>query len=606
MKKINTLLFIFSLLLITPLFPNNKKEKRETDETIVVTASRIPINLDETGRNMIIISRKEIENSPATNITELLKYIAGVDLRRRGISDMQADISLRGAGFEQSLIMIDGIKFNNPQTGHHNLDLPLQMDDIERIEILKGHGSSSYGASAVGGIINIITKNSIDSKMQISSEYGNFNTKSGGGNFSIPIKKIKTLFSIKKSVSDGYRQGTEYNKIKLFGKLSYNINNLRLFFSTGYSDKKFGAYSFYTSRFPNQWEHTKGGFFNGNLKFNYNRYKFSIKIYHIEHNDDFILDRENPSWYRNKHKTNVDGIEYLLSFWTNLGITVVGGNIEKDSIESNSLGNHNRKTFSLFLEQKKDVTEKLYFNFSLYMYHYSKWGWKFLPSIVLNYKINKNFDIYFNTGNSFRIPTYTELYYISPANRGNQNIFPEQSFEIETGLKTDNKFFKLDFSLFKRFSKDIIDWVRINPESIWQAENMSKIQTAGLELSIVLPFHHNFLKNIRMDYTHYNSNITTTEIKTKKYILDNPKEQFLIRFENRLLFKINQITEVRYNKRISGYSYTIIDTSFSKRICKHSNLFLKINNITDKFYIETGGIPMPGIWFLTGIKVGVG
>jgi iron complex outermembrane receptor protein len=603
MKKY-LLFFIYSLLLIKPLLSDNKKDNTKTNETIVVTAAKIPIKLNDTGRNLIIISRKDIENSPATNITELLKYIAGTDLRRRGISDMQADISLRGAGFEQSLIMIDGIKFNNPQTGHHNLDLPIQIDDIERIEILKGHGSSSFGANAVGGIINIITKSSINKKVLFSSSYGSFNTKVYGGNLSLPKEKIKTFLSFKKSISDGYRLGTEYNKSKFFGKLSYNSANLKIFFSTGYSNKKFGAYSFYTRKFPNQWENTKGGFINGNLQFNYNRYKFGIKLYHIEHNDDFILDRNNPSWYRNKHKTDVNGLEYQFSFWSKLGITAIGGNIEKDSIISNSLGNHERKTLSFFAEQKKDITEKLYFDISLYLYHYSNWGWKFLPSIVLNYKINNTFDVFFNMGNSFRTPTYTELYYSSPANRGNQNLFPEQSFEFETGLKIDKKFYRLNFSFFKRFSKNMIDWVRTSPNSIWKAENISKIKTTGIELSLNLPFHHKFINNMRINYTNYISSLSVNSIETK-YILDNLKEQLLIQIKNRLFFSINQIIEFRHNKRISGYKYTTIDTSFYKKIGSISNIFLKINNITNKYYIETGGIPMPGIWFLTGIKIGV-
>lgn len=106
-------------------------------EPIIVTASRIPSAFSHIGRSIIVITRDEIESANVQSVQDLLEYASGVDLRRRGPHGTQADVSIRGGTFEQTLILIDGIKINDSQTGHHNLDIPLQLDDVERIEILK-------------------------------------------------------------------------------------------------------------------------------------------------------------------------------------------------------------------------------------------------------------------------------------------------------------------------------------------------------------------------------------------------------------------------------------------------------------------------------------
>ncbi len=597
----------FVVVIILLFFTSNlfsKDEQIKINESLVVTASRIPYELNDTGRYIVIISRKDIDKSPANSITDLLKYVGGIDLRRRGISDIQADVSLRGAGFKEILIMIDGVKFNNPQTGHHNLDFPIKLNDVERIEILKGNGSSSFGANAVGGIINIITKTVKKDELKTTAEYGSFNTKSYGASLSFLIKKFRNFFSFQKSISAGYREGTEFNKLKIFGKTNFSGNNFDISVSAGYSDKKFGAYSFYTKKFPNQWENTKGGFINGSLNFRAENLKLKMKFYHIEHHDDFILDRFNPEWYRNKHKTDVNGIESQISFNTKFGITVIGGNFEKDHIKSNSLGNHQRETASLFLEQRKDLTGKLYIDTALYLYHYSGWGWEPIPSVTLNYRLNNSTDLFLNIGKSFRIPTYTELYYLSPANSGNPSLQPEKSTEFETGLKFSKKSCKINISVFKRYSEDLIDWVRDKPEGLWHAENIAKTDTKGAEFTVFLNLKARFLSNIRMNYIYLKSDFNT-EGKETKYILDNLNTQFLLRIENNFFINIKQRWELRYNRRLSGYEYTVIDTSLYKKLSKKAEIYIKANNITNKTYVEVGGIPMPGLWFVAGVEVGL-
>ena len=126
-------------------------------EEIVVTANRVPRVFSDISRSIVLIDRDDIEKAPVSSIQELLEYAAGIDLRQQGTGGIRADLFIRGASFEQTLVLLDGVKLIDPQTGHHNLDLPVALADVERIEVLKGQGSSIYGPNAFGGIINIIT-----------------------------------------------------------------------------------------------------------------------------------------------------------------------------------------------------------------------------------------------------------------------------------------------------------------------------------------------------------------------------------------------------------------------------------------------------------------
>ncbi|MGE5410295.1 MAG: TonB-dependent receptor, partial [Clostridiales bacterium] len=154
-------MLFFSLTLLS-LIPNflQAQEEPDDEETIItddviVTAKKIPVLTLESVKNVLVISSEELQNVPAENIQDILGYCTGIDVKKRGPGGVQADISIRGGSFEQTLILIDGVKLSDPQTGHNSLNLPINMEDIERIEVLKGQASNIYGSNALSGVINI-------------------------------------------------------------------------------------------------------------------------------------------------------------------------------------------------------------------------------------------------------------------------------------------------------------------------------------------------------------------------------------------------------------------------------------------------------------------
>src|SRR5690606_33694529 len=128
------------------------------DEQIVVTGSVAPATLGAVGRSVTVITADDLRGLPIRSVTDALRLVPGLWVRERGPFGSQTDFSLRGAGFGQALVLVDGVRLNDVQSGHHNGDLPLTLDDVERIEVLGGAGASLYGADAVGGIIHIVTR----------------------------------------------------------------------------------------------------------------------------------------------------------------------------------------------------------------------------------------------------------------------------------------------------------------------------------------------------------------------------------------------------------------------------------------------------------------
>ncbi len=188
----------------------------ELNEPIIVTASRTPVTLMRSARTVSVLDSAMLVDLHVNSVQDALEYVSGVDIQQRGGQGVQADISLRGSTYEQTLILIDGVKTNDPQTGHHNLNLPLTLQDVQRIEVLKGAGSRIYGPNAFGGVINIITRKAKGKKLLFSATGGDFGYREGNLNFGFPTGKLNHNLSISGSASEGYRPNTDFEKYSLF------------------------------------------------------------------------------------------------------------------------------------------------------------------------------------------------------------------------------------------------------------------------------------------------------------------------------------------------------------------------------------------------------
>jgi len=575
---------------------------------VIVTAGRIPVSFADLTRSVIIITPEEIKEAPVHSVQGLLQYAAGVDLEQRGVDGVQSDVSIRGGSFEETLVLIDGVSVDDPQTGHHNLNLPVSLDDIQRIEILKGPGSSIYGANAFSGVINIITKKGSDKTLSLQTSGGQNGYYNGSIYGALPVGIINNHISLSKQKSDGFMHNTNFDITNITYGASINSggSNVNLFF--GYNDKKFGANSFYSVLFPNQWEHTTTKFLNIGGEFGSEVFSISPKVYWRRNDDNYLLDYTNPSFYQNIHQTNIYGAEIQASFITGLGSTSIGGEYNTDKIKSTNLGNHSRDKKGLFAEQKFSPLNDFTIIANAFAYNYSTIGWKVWPGINLGYDIVKNVRVYGSIGKAFRIPTYTELYYSSPASVGDPNLKYEETLNYEIGLNIFQPEYNAKVSLFRKEGRNLIDWVRENNNQPWTAQNIASLNTNGFEIG----FNFNPAIMIKdfpiyktgIDYTYLNSNKSIGNLQSQ-YLLQYLRNQLILNVENNWWFGIRQSWEVRYEDRINFQDFFLIDTQLFKNF-DHFKLFVKATNLFNKSYQEVSGVPLPGRWITAGVKFKVG
>ena len=627
MKKI-ILITLTIALAICNLKAQNSIEKN-LDE-VIVSANRAQTEGNIT--NVQIISLEEIENAPVQTIEDLLEYAMNVDVRQRGGQGVQADISIRGGTFEQVLVMLNGIKLNDPQTGHHTMDLPVSLEQIERIEIITGGASRIFGNYAYTGAINIITKSEMANSVSISGGENAF--KSGGINYHTSTGNLKHNISVNQKESDGYIEGMDYKIKNYYYQAKTNIDGINALFNAGYTNKEFGAFSFYSLKYPNQFEKTQTTFASLQLR-KEGKITLDNKISWRKHNDEFILFRENPSWYHNFHETNVFSMDMNVIQKTKTGTNVIGMEIRTDNIISNVLGNDlkspieidtnnfyykgaSRTTTNLFIEKNINLNN-LAISAGIMMNIDSEYGNEYFPGIDMAYNFSNNIKLFTSYNKSMRTPNYTELYYLSPTNQGNINLKSEHSTNQELGLKWNGNSHKTTFTYYKREGENMIDWVLINGDSIWRTQNLSQLTTTGYELNSRIDINKMFNTNLPISTLNIsyavNESDTTSEGFQSAYVLDHLKSNLSFTASQNISEKIRIDWRASRQDREGGYidfesgedveylPFWLISTRLSCKVFNNSTIFLEINNLFDNEYVDFGNIPQPGRWMRAGVKI---
>ncbi|MBI1937545.1 MAG: TonB-dependent receptor [Ignavibacteriales bacterium] len=569
---------------------------------VVVTSAKSPVSFAHLARTVAVIDSSTIQSLPANNIQDILQYAGSVDLRTRGVEGVQGDAVIRGGTFEQTLILINGVKISDPQTGHHNLNIPISLQNIERIEILKGQGSRIFGPNAFGGAINIITKKGNEVLFSVSEIVGENNLNDFSVNTSYPLGIFGNSFSYSKKKSDGYRHNTDFDitNFSFNQSISFGSQITSLFF--GYVDKKFGANSFYSNSFPDQWEHTTTKIFTASSDIEFANLIVSPKFYWRRNDDDYRLDNTRPGWYRNIHKTYSYGAEIQSTLKTSIGTISLSTEIANEEIKSTNLGSHERRKGGISGEFNFNPFEKLFVSTGFFAYDYAEIGWKFWPGIDAAYQLNDEIKIIASAGKAFRLPSFTELYYVSPANVGNPNLKHEEAINYEVGFSFLRQSYEASANLFYKDGKNIIDWARQSPQEPWKVENVTELKTIGTELGFTI-YPQKILNTlpvtkIGLQYTYLSSDRKTGNYQSK-YVLDHLRHQLLVNISHYLIEGISQNWILRFEERENFTSYFIVDKQISTHI-KSFDLFLRINNLFNHAYSDFIGVQMPGRWISVG------
>ena len=610
----------------------------ELDE-VIVTASKADLPLNMASKQVTVISSKEIERAPARSIEDLLSYVAGIDILQRGPHGVQADISLRGGSFDQTAILINGINLTNPHTGHYSFDLPINLSDIERIEIVQGPASLVYGASAFSGGINIITKKDRETNSFAKIEAGMnglFGAETRGA-----YKNNNSLHTLSAGYkrSDGYIANSDYEIINLLWQSRFQINGSSLDINAGLNDKAYGANTFYSAAYPNQFDNTRGIFLSVKGETN-GKLKFIPHIYWNRHFDEFQLIREGtinvPSWYTNHnyHRSDVFGMNLNMQYAWMYGITSFGGELRNEGILSNVLGkpmennigeytkSDNRTNLSYFAEHT--VVYDM-FTFSLGgLLNYNTAiidKFSFYPSLNGSFRATDNLSIYASWNKATRMPTFTDLYYTTATHIGNSNLDAEESESFEVGFKYSHRVVTASFASFILNGKNMIDWVKADIDALWESKNHTNIGTKGVETTINFDLHewigiNQPLTSLTLGYMYINQNIRESEL-ISNYRLNYLRHKFTASLEHEVVDNLAFSWKFRWQDRIGSYiqyidlqpgelvKYTpfgLIDVKVDYKLNK-INLFLNANNIFNVQQVDFGNIPQPGFWLSGGVSI---
>ena len=573
---------------------------------VIVSKSKLEIPFSKNFRTVTVISSNYIKNSPANNVSDLLQEITGIDVRRRGVGGIQGDLYIRGGGFDQTLLLVDGMKMDDIQTGHHTLNMILPLYLIERIEIIKGPAARIFGQNAFNGAINIVTKDVVgeigkaDFRVNEIS-YGSFEQKNISASTKIITSKVKTLISYSGNRSDGYRHNTDFKKNNYFFKSSIKSNEFPVDIIASFTENKFGANGFYASpSATEQYEETQASLIGLSTSIKSEKLIISPKLYWRRGQDEYIYIRDNPSVYRNLHKTNKVSAELSGSYFSNSGVTGFGIDLSIVNISSNNLGEHHRNTVSAYIDHTfKLFDEKLVVSPGISASYFSDMSFHSFPGIDLGYNLNSSFKLYSNIGKTYRIPTYTDLYYSDRTTIGNENLNPESAISSELGFKYDTSNLKITGALFNREAKNIIDYVKENENDLWSAVNIGSLKTTGFELD----FRYNFKNQnyFNLGYTNIKDNNYVTNINFSKYSLNSFKHQLVSKLNLSYLKNISHSIVYKYLERSDNSNYSVLDS----KIIYKKGLFIYVNNLLDTVYSETNLVPMPGRNFLVGISIGI-
>lgn len=436
-------------------------------------------------RAVEVLTAADLRTLPVRNVSDALDWALSVDVQRR--SPAQADVSLRGGTFEQILVLVDGVRVSDPQTGHFDLDVSVPIDRIERIEILRGGASAVHGADAFGGVINIVTRRgSAEPRASVRVQGGTFGEVTGGLEASAPIRDWTVSAGASWDESDGHREGTDHRIGLVDLRADGAVAGGRATVSAGYALRDFGADGFY-GPFPS-YEETRArdlaarwtGPLSGGLE-------LTLSASTRRHDDDFVLRRADPSFYRNLHTSDQTRFEATLGAGLGEGARIVfGGEWAQEELSSSALGERDHTVTAAFgelgvagdawtgqlgirLDDRTDVDATF-----------------LSPSASLAWSATDAVRLRAGAARAFRAPTWTERFYEDPANLGTPDLEVERGWTVEVGADARRGAAVLSGTVFRRTTEDLIDWARpaSDPDARWETRNVESATFTGLELEV--------------------------------------------------------------------------------------------------------------------------
>ncbi len=450
---------------------------------MVVVGTPAPLTEEESPRSTETL---EVQQYPLafTDLNDLMRDDPSVDLEQRGGGGVQADLSIWGSSYEQTLVLLNGWRVNDAETSHFNLDLPVPMGMVGSVNVLHGAGSTLYGSDAVSGVVDFET-----AKPKAGSD-----AEAARGGWELwgrmtrrrwrrgDRKKLSEVVGGERDFSDGFmadrgyrsEEGSSETRVKsVLGDSDVLV---------GGSDRSFGANQFYGPY--NSWERTKEWFAGINQQVDR---KTEVMLAYRRHSDLFVLLANDPGYYKNQYDDDSWQGEVRRSDdlpWKGAAI-YSGVEANADEIDSTNLGDHGRNRGAGYVDF--ELTGKRWGTVSGGMREeiFSGGISVATPSAAMSYWVAKKVKLRASVERGFRLPTYVDLYYSDPSTIGNPGLKPESVWNLDGGADWYwSARLTLTATVFHSNQTDAIDYVRANASEPWQAENLNGVKFTGVDAGV--------------------------------------------------------------------------------------------------------------------------
>ena len=626
-------------------------------DEVSVTGSRAPLTKSQAARMVTVLERADIQQAPVQSINDLLKLAVGVDVRQRSPIGAQTDISIRGGTQEQIIILLNGINVCDPQTAHNTLDLPCDLSDILRIEILEGPAARIYGTSSLVGAINIVTSSGEGSL--VKGEGRNVSIRTEGGSYGYaniafkytpithrpsPITLHQTPFtntlSASYSRSDGYNRArsgslnSDYSGAKAFYQGQYRKgDNLSIDWHFGIADKGWGSSTSYASpkwQADDQYEHTTKLTAALQSSLPLGAVSLHPTLYWNQHQDRYEGYRNQPDLLPyNYNRTDVVGLQLNTHFDWALGRTALGAELRNENLVSTNLGEPLSHPHAIHGTDRDYTLGLNRTNISAYAEHnvlfqhltisagmvvvkntWADMNPTIYPGIDATLRLGSHWKLHASYNTSLRMPSFTEMYYKLQGYKADPHLKPEEMSAIELGASLHHLPFTLHLTLWKHKGKNMIDWVMdtgLGDNAVWQSVNHTRLNSYGLETAATIHYRLSTI-NLSYSYIHQEKDLETGLVS--QYAMEYLRHKCIASIRIPLVSHLMLNADLRWQDRVGQY------TDFDGAICDYKpywlvdarltwqkpsyELYLKANNLFDTHYRDYGLVPQPGRWLIAG------
>mgnify|MGYP001599030641 CR=1 FL=1 len=590
------------------------QEKNVKLNEVVVTATKTEKELKDVTQSVTVVTAAELKNSGATTAAEALRSVTGVFLTDQGTRGGLATLSIRGASYSQVLVLLDGVRMNSPRDAGVDLSaLPVALDDIERIEIVRGPSSALYGSDAVGGVVNIITKKPVSTVSRIVGAAGSHgydslqlstSSRNGSGYYSVTGTR---------EISDGYRLNSDLEQWTVNGRAGYDVSkDTSIDLTANYIGKENGAPGSLQYSSPYARQHERELVLGASFRTRLGK-ELDLKVSGSRSEDQLRyrdpLPAFGPPPIDSLHKSASKGgeaqVNWLAGSWN---LFSLGHEQRKDNLTSTDSGEHATTNDAWFLQDELSLGDALIVVVGGRKDKHSVYGDRFSPRTSARYLVaGSGMIIRASYGKSFRGPTFNDLYWKDPYAVGNPDLKPETSKEYEAGIEQPlGAGNRIKVTGFRRKVTDLINWnwmvFPMSPENIGKADIKGVEAETAFRLSDTMGLGANYTYLKALDV------ITGDKIYSTLY----PKNQVKGHLDIALDTDVHLFTEARMveNYVLPGapaWRYTVVDAKlaqkFGRRADAKGEIYFAMTNIFDRKYEAVQGYPMPPKEIRGGITI---